>query len=71
MRLLPRPELVTMGCIRSGTVNVRLNVIGVLPREVTQAVMVPTAHALRSWVGDVGKELPRTEPVVCVSFRVD
>ena len=35
----------------------------VSPREVAQAVMVPTTLALRSWVGDVGKELPRVEPV--------
>ena len=41
-------------------------VIGVLPREIAQAVIVPTTLALRSWVGDVGKELPRVEPVnVC------
>ena len=42
------------------------NVIRVLPRKVAQAEMVPTTLALRSWVGDVGKELPRDEPVnVC------
>ena len=40
--------------------------IGVLPREVAQAVMVPTTLALGSWIGDVGKELPRVELVnVC------
>ena len=46
-------------------------VISVLPREVAQAVMVPTTLVLRSWVGDVGKELPGVEPVVSLSFRVD
>ena len=45
--------------------------IGVLPRDVAQAVMVPTTLALRSWVGHIGEELPRAEPVVCMSFRAD
>ena len=40
----------------------------VLPREVAQAVMIPTT-LVSSWVGDVGKELPRTEPVTCMSFQ--
>ena len=39
--------------------------IGVLPGEVTQAVMVPTT-LVSSWVRDVGKEMPRAEPVVCM-----
>ena len=43
----------------------------VLPREIAQAVMVPTTLVSRSLVRDVGKELPRVEPVVCMSFRVD
>ena len=43
----------------------------VLPREVAQAVMVPTTLFSRSWVGDVGKELPRYKPVVFVSLRAD
>ena len=47
------------------------NVIRVLPREVAQAVMVPTTLVLQSLVRDVGKELPRVEPVVFMSFRVD
>ena len=38
----------------------------VLPREVAQAVMVPTTLVSRSLVRDVGKDLPRDEPVVCV-----
>ena len=49
--------------------NVDANVIRVLPREVAQAVMVLTTLVLLSWVGDVGKELPRAEPVVCKSFK--
>ena len=44
------------------------NVIRVLPREVAQAVMVPTTLVLRSLVRDIGKELPRVEPVVCMLF---
>ena len=43
----------------------------VLPREVAQAVMVPMTLVSRSLVRDVGKELPRDEPVVFDSFRVD
>ena len=39
----------------------------VLPREVAQAAMVPTT-LVSNWVGDVGKEIPRAEPVVCMSF---
>ena len=48
--------------------NVDANVIGVLPREAAQAVMVPTTLILRSLVRNVGKELPRVEPVVCMLF---
>ena len=51
--------------------NVDANVIRVLPRDVAQAVMVPTTLVLRSLVRDVGKELPRVEPVVCMSFRAN
>ena len=40
----------------------------VLPREVAQAVMVPTTLVSRRLVRDVGKELPRNEPVVFMSF---
>ena len=43
----------------------------VLPREVAQAVMIPMTLVSRSLVRDVGKELPRDEPVVFDSFRVD
>ena len=51
--------------------TVDANVIRVLPREGAQAVMVPTTSVSRSLVRDVDKELPRVEPVVCLSFRVD
>ena len=43
----------------------------VLPREVTQAVMVPTTLVSRSLVRDIGKKLPRDGPVVCMPFRED
>ena len=43
----------------------------VLPREVAQVEMIPTTLVSRSWVGDVGKELPRDKPIVFVSFRAD
>ena len=43
-------------------------VIRVLPREVAQAVKVPTTVVSRSLVRDVGKELPRDEPVVFMLF---
>ena len=49
--------------------NVDSNVIRVLPREVAQAVMVPTTLVLRSLVRDVGKELPRDGPVLSMSFN--
>ena len=43
--------------------------IGVLPREVARGCsggMVPTTLSLRSWIEDVGKEIPRVEPAkVC------
>ena len=39
----------------------------VLPREIAQAVMAPTA-IVSSWVGNVGKELRRDEPVIFVLF---
>ena len=51
--------------------TVDANVIRELPREVAQAVMVPTTLVLRSLIRNVGKELPRVEPVACISFRVD
>ena len=41
-----------------------------LPREVAQAVMVPTTR-FTELGRDVGKELPRDRPVVFVSFRAD
>ena len=40
----------------------------VLPREVAQAVMVPTTLVSRSRVRDVGKELPRVEPGLSMLF---
>ena len=43
----------------------------VLPREVTQAVMVSTTLVSHSLVRDVGKELPRDGFVFFVSYRVD
>ena len=43
-------------------------VIRALPREVAQAVVVPTTLVLRSLVRDVGKELPRVELVICMFF---
>ena len=43
----------------------------VLPREVAQAVMVPTILVSGSLVRDVGKELPRDEPVICMPVRAD
>ena len=45
--------------------------IRLLPREVAQAVMVPTT-LVSSWFGDVGKELLGLNPfyVVC-PFRAD
>ena len=43
----------------------------VLPREVAQAVMVPTTLVSHSLVRDVGKELPRDGFVFFVSYRVD
>ena len=42
----------------------------ILPREVAQAVTVPTTLVSRNLVMDVGKELSRVGPVVFVSFRV-
>ena len=39
----------------------------VLPREVAQAVIVPTTF-VSSWVGDKGKKLHRDEPVIFVLF---
>ena len=41
----------------------------VLPREVVQAVKVPTTLDSTEWVGNVGKELPRNKSVVCVLLR--
>ena len=43
--------------------------IRALPREVAQAVMVPTTFVLRSSVRDVGKELPRDGPVLSMSCK--
>ena len=43
--------------------------VRVLPREVAQAVMVPTTFVLRSLVRDVRKELPRDRPVLSMSFN--
>ena len=43
----------------------------VLPREVAQAVVVPTTLVSRSLARGVGKELPRDGPILFVSFRVD
>ena len=40
----------------------------VLPREVAQAAMVPTTLVSRSLVRDVGKELPRDNPVILCSL---
>ena len=42
-----------------------------LPREVTQALMVSTTLVSHSLVRDVGKELPRDGFVFFVSYRVD
>ena len=52
---------------RGSCSTVDAKAIRVLPREVAQAVMVPTT-LVSSWVGYVGKELPRAEPVVCMLF---
>ena len=42
-----------------------ISVNRLLPREVAQAVMVPTT-LVSSWIGDVGKEPPRDESVIFV-----
>ena len=55
---------------KKGTVTQSTCVNKVLPREVTQAVMVRATLVSRSRVRDVGKELPRVGPVVIVPFRV-
>ena len=64
---------ILIGCeiheYRSRIVDAIVN--SVLPREVAKAVMVPTKLVSRSLVRDVGKELPRDEHVVSVSFRGD
>ena len=44
------------------------NVNRILPREVAQAVMVPTRPVSRNGVRDVGKELPRVGPDLSVPF---
>ena len=43
----------------------------VLPREVSQVVMVPMILVSGSLVRDVGKKLRRDEPVIFASFRAD
>ena len=66
-------DVILIGCeeyeYRSRTADAIVNRI--LPREVAQALMIPTTLVLRSLVRDVGKELPLVKPVVCsMSFRV-
>ena len=42
--------------------------IRVSPREVAQVVMIPTTLDSTELGRDVGKELPRAEPFVCMLF---